>query len=99
MGNNRLADGLLLGAILGSAAFFLLGTKKGNKVLKILTEESQAALDSVMSDLDNRRNGVSPTPRNLSEVSDDLTEKFEESPLAEEVKAKPPKRRLFKKSN
>jgi len=31
--------GLVMGAVIGGGAVFLLGTKKGNKVLKILTEE------------------------------------------------------------
>lgn len=37
--NNGFMSGVMLGAILGGAGVFLLGTKKGNKILKILTEE------------------------------------------------------------
>ena len=37
--NNGFGNGFLLGAILSGAAVFLLGTKKGKKLLKTLTEE------------------------------------------------------------
>ncbi|MDP3987583.1 MAG: YtxH domain-containing protein [Candidatus Levybacteria bacterium] len=33
-------NGFLLGAILGGAAVFLLGTKKGKNILKLISEES-----------------------------------------------------------
>ena len=39
MGNSRFSDGFLVGALIGGAVVFLLGTKKGNKVLKVISEE------------------------------------------------------------
>lgn len=54
MGNHgRFSDGLLLGMIIGGAAVFLLGTKKGNKILKTITEDGLAGLSEVAKDLEN----------------------------------------------
>jgi hypothetical protein len=56
MGNGRFSDGLLFGAILGGAAVFLLGTKKGNRVLKVLTEEGMAQFNDILDDIEEARN-------------------------------------------
>lgn len=54
MGNpGRFSDGLLLGMIIGGAAVFLLGTKKGNKILKALTEQGFEGLGEIAKDLEN----------------------------------------------
>ena len=53
MGNNRFFDGFLVGALIGGSAIFLLGTKKGNKVLKVLTEEGLTGLSEIAKDLEN----------------------------------------------
>jgi gas vesicle protein len=53
MGNGRFSDGVLLGALIGGAAVFLLGTKKGNKILKTITEDGLAGLSEVAKELEN----------------------------------------------
>lgn len=54
MGNHgRFSDGILLGMLIGGAAVFLLGTKKGNKILKTITEDGLAGLSEVAKDLEN----------------------------------------------
>ena len=54
MGNNngRFSDGFLMGAIIGGAAVFLLGTEKGNKVLKLMLEEGRAGFSELMDEID-----------------------------------------------
>lgn len=55
MGNNsggRFFDGLLVGALIGGAAVFLLGTKKGNKVLKVLSEGGFEGLSDMFQDFE-----------------------------------------------
>lgn len=54
MGNNngRFSDGFLMGAIIGGAAVFLLGTEKGNKVLKLMLEEGKAGFSELMDEID-----------------------------------------------
>ncbi len=51
MNNNngsKFFDGLLWGAILGGGLVFLLGTKKGKKILKMITEEGVEGLSEIL---------------------------------------------------
>lgn len=57
MGNNgRFSDGFLMGAIAGGALVFLLGTEKGNKVLKLIIEEGKVGMSELMEEIDNFKN-------------------------------------------
>lgn len=51
----RFSDGLILGILLGGAIVFLLGTEKGKKVLKLLTEEGGSALEGILKELDGEQ--------------------------------------------
>ena len=54
MGNHgRFSDGMLLGMLIGGAAVFLLGTKRGNKILKTITEDGLAGLSEVAKEFEN----------------------------------------------
>lgn len=57
MGNNhgRYFDGFLMGLLVGGTAIFLLGTKKGNKLLKILTEEGLDGLGGMIENLEEKK--------------------------------------------
>lgn len=54
MGNNngRFSDGFLMGALIGGAAVFLLGTEKGNKVLKLMLQEGRAGFSDIMDEIE-----------------------------------------------
>jgi hypothetical protein len=53
MGNNgRFSDGFVMGALAGGALVFLLGTEKGNRVLKLIMEEGRASLSDLMDDIE-----------------------------------------------
>lgn len=53
MGNsNKFLDGFLWGLLIGGTAVFLFGTKKGNKILKTITQEGTQGLNNVLSDLE-----------------------------------------------
>lgn len=81
MGNGRFTDGLIFGALLGGAAVFLLGTKKGNKVLKVLTEEGMAGLSEIFEELEGAHNGVNPGPKQAKvDIDDDFEEIVVETP-------------------
>jgi len=45
---NKFFDGFLWGAIIGGGAVFLLGTKKGKKILKMITEEGVEGLSEIL---------------------------------------------------
>lgn len=49
----RFSDGLILGILIGGAIVFLLGTEKGKKVLKLLTDEGSSALEGILKELDD----------------------------------------------
>jgi gas vesicle protein len=68
-GGNFLS-GFLIGALVGAAVVFFLGTKKGKRILKIISEKG---LDNVSNILDK------------VEKTADLEEVFEEEPSLTEV--------------
>lgn len=62
MGSGRFSDGFVLGALVGGAAIFLLGTKKGNKILKTITDEGLDGLTDIIENLEGQMKGTSPVP-------------------------------------
>ncbi len=46
--NNKFFDGFLWGAIIGGGLVFILGTKKGKKILKMITEEGVEGLSEIL---------------------------------------------------
>ena len=70
MGNNRFFDGLLAGTLIGGAAVFLLGTKKGNKILKIISEEG----------IDGLNKFIDETNENVDDYIEKKEKKMEEAP-------------------
>ena len=93
MGNSRFSDGFLLGALVGGAAVFLLGTKKGNKVLEAITEEGLEGLTDLI-DVIEEKQIVPKTQKAVSEVKDAVEERIElEAPKVEKSA-----KRFFKKS-
>ena len=45
---NKFFDGFLWGAIIGGGLVFLLGTKKGKKILKMIAEEGAEGLSDIL---------------------------------------------------
>ncbi|MDO8659595.1 MAG: hypothetical protein Q7K54_03250 [Candidatus Parcubacteria bacterium] len=54
-GNNFL-NGFLLGALFGAAVVFFLGTKKGKKLLKAISEEGAENISNVLKKVDESVN-------------------------------------------
>ncbi len=100
--NNRFFDGLLWGILVGGGAVFLLGTKTGNKLLKIITEEGAESLNEVVSKIEDEIADFQED--NVSEVKadDHKPSNFEKelSTHLEEVKEdlKPKVKRFFRSS-
>lgn len=90
-GNNFLS-GFLLGALIGAAVVFLLGTKKGKRLLKAISEEG---IDNISNILD----GANKT-EDLDEVSgdkkEDILPKREFAVKENPIERKPKVRRFFK---
>ena len=85
---NNFFDGLLLGALLGGAAFFLLGTKKGREVLKLVKEEGRDRFGK-FEDM------FQEYEESMGDEVDDITEELKSAAHKEIAKA-PARRKLFK---
>lgn len=105
MGNGRFSDGFLLGALIGGAAVFLLGTKKGNKILKSITEEGLDGITEIIENLEEEREGVKPPPQAVKKATikpgEHAPEKIELEPVPSETNGHSsvsPTRRFFKRN-
>ncbi|OGH48167.1 MAG: hypothetical protein A3A51_04030 [Candidatus Levybacteria bacterium RIFCSPLOWO2_01_FULL_39_10] len=97
MGGGRFSDGFLVGAVFGAAAFFLLGTKKGNKILKVISEEGATELSSLINEFEKRSAGLEPEPSQTPPKSSEENHETPGNPPANGEKSSKP-RRFFKKS-
>ena len=103
MNNNRFFDGLLIGLILGGAAVFLLGTKSGKNLLKILSEQGIDGLKDLMEqynedfdeeDLDAQGPiAEEAAKQDLSKESNEEQKEVRQEYTSE----RPPKKRFFKR--
>lgn len=100
-GNGRFSDGFLMGALVGGAAVFLLGTKKGNKVLQAITEEGLEGLSDLIETMEEKEI-VPRAEKKAYEVAEEVKEKVEDTLDLEDQK--PPasngsskSKRFFKK--
>lgn len=104
MGNGRFSDGFLLGALVGGAAVFLLGTKKGNKILKAVTEEGLDGLTEIIENFEEEREGAKPSPQAVKKATtkhpEHIEEKIELEPVSAETNGHSvsPTRRFFKRN-
>lgn len=92
MGSSKFSDGFLLGALVGGAAVFLLATPKGNKILKVLTDEGLSGLTDIFDDWSAKKEGSAPVPNGV--VSHEVAENVV---IEEVVSEKPRSKRFFKK--
>jgi hypothetical protein len=106
MGNNgRFSDGFLMGAVVGGAVVFLLGTEKGNKVLKLIMEEGRASLSDLMDEIEEYKEEAKEVIEMAEEEIDEELAEEETVPeaAAKETnghapKTKPSSKRFFRKS-
>ncbi|MEK7518204.1 MAG: hypothetical protein AAB583_06705 [Patescibacteria group bacterium] len=50
---SKFFNGFLLGALIGGGIVFLLGTKKGKKLLKAISEEGLGNISNILDEADN----------------------------------------------
>ncbi|MBI2621087.1 MAG: hypothetical protein HYW63_00380 [Candidatus Levybacteria bacterium] len=105
MGNSsRFSDGFLLGLIVGGIGVFLLGTKKGNKILKAITEDGFAGLGEIAREIENEaKKGTKTQLNKLEEKIGEIQDSIEVTDASDGDGngSKPPKpavKRFFKKS-
>jgi len=100
MGNHgRFSDGILLGMLLGGAAVFLLGTKKGNKILKTITEDGLAGLGEVARELENdARRETKVQLKKVEEKIEDLGDSIVIETVGNGQESKSSSKRFFRKT-
>ena len=54
--NNNFLSGFILGALIGGAIVFLLGTEKGKKILKAISDEGLDNLSDILEKADKAAN-------------------------------------------
>lgn len=97
--DSKFSTGFLLGLIIGGGAVFLLGTRTGKNLLKIVSEQGLDGLISVLEDydlgdLEEYEEEVGEEPKESKANSHAKEEKIEK--VTEEHK-ETPKRRFFKR--
>ena|SRR3989344_3302812 len=109
---NKFFDGLLWGAILGGGLVFLLGTKKGKKILKMITEEGVEGLSEIL-EAQMDEDPPAGEAENLEEEEEmEDGEKVPEEPLLRgngvsknpqskesQEEIRPPQKRFFRKTS
>ncbi len=100
MGNHgRFSDGILLGMLIGGAAVFLLGTKKGNKILKTITEDGLAGLGEVAKELENdARRETKVQLKKVEEKIEDLGDSIVIETVGNGQESKSSSKRFFRKT-
>lgn len=86
---NNFFSGFLLGVLVGAGLVFLLGTKRGKKLLKMLSEKGLDNVSNILKDED-----VTMDPDESYGDSGENTPKKEAT--AKDVEGKPRVRRFFK---
>lgn len=97
MGNSRFSDGFLFGLIIGGAAVFLLGTEKGNKILKALADEG---FEGITDLIDDKFSGKS-IKKSTAKPEEHTEEKIELEPVSAETNGHSsvsPAKRFFKRN-
>lgn len=90
--DGKFFNGFLLGALVGAFVVFLLGTKKGKKLLKAI---SQDGIDNIANILDEA--GKSEEERDKSEgQGKDFAQEREIAIKEESIEEKPKVRRFFR---
>ena len=101
MNNNKFLDGVLWGLLIGGVGVFLFGTKKGNKILKAITQEGASGLNKVLEDIESvvedAQDETSPenSKAEKKEINTFSDNHFED---ISEIREKPKAKRFFKSS-
>ena len=107
--NSRFFDGFILGIMVGALGVFLLGTKSGKNLLKIISEQGLDGVKDLIdeynlqdeSDFEDESEEVVDKVKNkVSEVKNHVAEKLNNlgsESLREEAKEPAPKKRFFKR--
>jgi hypothetical protein len=98
MNDSKFTTGLLLGLILGGGAVFLLGTKTGKNLLKIISEQGMDGITDLLEeyDLSDLEEMEEIPEQDVTDSETETKEGEETNHQSSEVKAHP-KKRFFRR--
>lgn len=88
---NSFFNGFLLGILVGAAAVFLLGTEKGKRLLKAISEEDIGNISNILKEAEDVTK-----PDEVHKTSQRITPKRETIVKKEYLESKPKVRRFFR---
>lgn len=93
--NGKFSNGFLLGLIIGAALVFFLGTEKGKKLLKTISEDGLESLSEFFEEEADYEEFVEPLPKDVksSHSSKDIKQEDQTNGQVQ----KPVKRRFFRR--
>ena len=92
--DNKFFSGFLIGLIIGAAAIFLLGTKRGKKILKTISE---GGLENIVNALEEMEEEEITDQDFVEDVSKPVKVEKEEKKSEEQVPEAKKTHRFFKK--
>lgn len=101
--DNRFSNGFILGLIIGGGAVFLLGTKTGRNILKIVSEQGLDGIANLLEEYDlasieeeeDYPKAYEDETKEENKTNGHVKNSFEKEEV--EVKESPSKRRFFKR--
>lgn len=103
-GGGRFSDGFLLGLIIGGGLVLLFTTKKGNKILKVVTDEGLDGLGKFIEEAGEsvdeyvEKKNVEPESEGIGFSDQDVKAEAANGDASEVSKEVKPRRRFFRRS-
>lgn len=92
---NKIPTGFLLGLVIGGGLVFLLGTRTGKNLLKIVTDQGLDGLLNLLEEYD--LNDLGEYEEVEKEEEADITQHDDKEPKESNGENKPAKKRFFKR--
>ena len=93
--DGKFFSGFLFGLLVGAAIVFLLGTQKGKRLLKTISEEGADNISEILNRVDKDKN-LNEMVAEEAEDEDTSVREFKEEGRILEERAKPRVRRFFR---
>ena len=95
-GNGKFFSGFLIGMLIGAAVVFLLGTKKGKKLLKAISEEGVDNISTLLEKAEKTEDSDETLEEEEDKPEKEFTSKREFAIKEKSIEDKPKVRRFFR---
>lgn len=93
---NNFFSGFLLGVLVGAAVVFLLGTKKGKRLLKTISEEGLDNISNILEEANQPSPRLRPASKSPEQQKEKFLQKREFAIKERDIEEKPKIRRFFR---